>query len=185
MLLKNKGVSENEASVARPASPQFVPYAQGIAVAQALLPVRLVFVPNAQGIAMAQALLPVRLAFVPNAQGNSRGFPTPGRLDGHGGGGRSGAGRASPKKKMLFNDERSWNVHENKQKGDTFTEKEYDISTHFTQEHAYFAETGGFFVTFEVLGNESRTSNVETRVHRFHPWLMTFSPCGAAALPRL
>jgi len=79
MFMKNKRVIENEASVARPASPQSAPYVQGIAVAQ--------------------ALLPVRLAFVPNAQGNSRGFPTPGRFDGRGGGGRSGAGRASPKKR--------------------------------------------------------------------------------------
>jgi hypothetical protein len=31
MLMKNKGVIENEAGVARPASPQFVPRVQGIA----------------------------------------------------------------------------------------------------------------------------------------------------------
>ena len=60
---------ENEARVAGTASPHFAPYVQEIAVAQALLPVRLAFVPYVQGIAVAQALLPVRLAFVPYVQG--------------------------------------------------------------------------------------------------------------------
>ena len=41
----------------------------------------------------------------------------------------SGAGRASPEKEMLSNDDRSWNVYENKQKCAKFTAKQRDIST--------------------------------------------------------
>ena len=38
-------------------------------------------------------------------------------------------GGATPEKKMLKNNERSRNVHENKQKADNFTDKKGDIST--------------------------------------------------------
>ena len=43
--------------------------------------------------------------------------------------GEKWGGGATPEKKMLKYNERSRNVHENKQKGDTFTEKKGDIST--------------------------------------------------------
>jgi hypothetical protein len=67
--------------------------------------------------------------------------------------------RSEPKKeKMLFNDERSRNVYENKQKDDNFTEEKGDISTHFSQNHTFFSETAGFFVTMGAFENEFRTS---------------------------
>jgi hypothetical protein len=59
---------------------------------------------------------------------------------------------------MLFNDERSRNVYENKQKDDNFTQKKGDISTHFSRNHTFFSETAGFFVTMGAFENEFRTS---------------------------
>ena len=67
--------------------------------------------------------------------------------------------RSEPRKeKMLFNDERSRNVYENKQKDGNFTEKKGDISKHFSQNHTSFAETAGFLVTMGAFENKFRTS---------------------------
>src|SRR5208337_4638565 len=86
----------------------------------------------------------------PDGRGKDRtNHPTRGEVPGSWRTGKKWRTGPSPEKKMLFNDERSRNVHENKQKdenlslekGETYTKME----RHFTQKHAFFAEIDGFF----------------------------------------
>ena len=46
-------------------------------------------------------------------------------------------------------------------------------------------EGGDFTLDRPSICTVCVVSNVETPVHGFHPWLMTFGPCGAAKLRRL
>jgi hypothetical protein len=70
---------------------------------------------------------------------------------------------------MLFNDERSRNVYENKQKDDNIAGKKGDISTHFSQNHTFFSETAGFFVTMGAFENEFRTPKCRNSSPRVSP----------------
>jgi hypothetical protein len=129
MLMKNKRVIENEASVARPASPLFVPYVQGIAVAQALLPVRLAFVSYAQGTAADFQRREGSMVVV------------------EGGSGAGGAG-----KKKLITIEAGICMKTNKTTTICPAKKRHLCITkrHFMQRHTSFAEIGGFLVTFRA-----------------------------------
>src|SRR5271157_606353 len=81
-------------------------------------------------------------------------------------------GGATSEKKMLKNNERSRNVHENKQKGDTFTEKKGDISAQLNdilhKSTGILLKLSSFLSLWECWGTKPALQNLETRgrMHR-------------------